>query len=179
MSYWYASLYVVVEAWGKLGFSDPVVDRLLADSPDLRTLLRRFRNAIFHYQESLVSPKIVELLKLGSVHVHWMVALHDEIVRAFRSYLDALMVTDDQRRELREDIESIFKWFPYRDAESIDSLERTLARAREMLHNNADDDSDQRRSLQQAVEEGMRALRERYPGWVQFRERLLREAGVE
>ena len=29
MCYWYSSLHVVVEAWEELGFSDPVIDRLL------------------------------------------------------------------------------------------------------------------------------------------------------
>jgi hypothetical protein len=126
MCYWYASLHVVIEAWDELGFTDPVVDRLLAHPMDYRRLLRRYRNAVFHYQDSVLSPKIVELLETGGVHVYWVRALHDEMVRAFNEYLGGLVVTDEQRSELRESIQSIVNWYPHRETRAVDSLERTL-----------------------------------------------------
>ena len=77
MCYWYSSLYVVVEAWDQLGFSEPVIDRLLPHPKQFRTLLRRHRNAIFHCRQSLLDPRVVELLAHGAVHVYWVWALHE------------------------------------------------------------------------------------------------------
>jgi hypothetical protein len=46
MSYWYGTLYVVIEGWKELKLSDPKIDALL-DSPNVE-LLRRYRNGVFH-----------------------------------------------------------------------------------------------------------------------------------
>jgi hypothetical protein len=43
----HSALYVVLEAWQKLGFRDPKVDELLQS--DLVPLLERFRHETFHY----------------------------------------------------------------------------------------------------------------------------------
>lgn len=94
MCYWYSSLNVVVEAWDHLGFSDPVVDRLLAHPKQFRALLRRYRNAVFHYQKSLLDPRFIELLAHGAVHVFWISALHGEFVRFLAEHLSAQMVKD-------------------------------------------------------------------------------------
>ena len=52
----YALLYVVVEGYNELGCQDSSVDSLLA-RPGFLEAFRRFRNAIFHFQEAIVSPK--------------------------------------------------------------------------------------------------------------------------
>jgi hypothetical protein len=66
MSYWYASLYVVVEAWDELQLTDPVVDQLLCHPRDYRALLRRYRNSVFHFQKSMLSDKVVNLFAAGT-----------------------------------------------------------------------------------------------------------------
>ena len=55
MEYWYGGLYVVCEGWQELGLKDEAVDKLLAD-PKLK-LLRKYRNAAFHYQKDYLNPK--------------------------------------------------------------------------------------------------------------------------
>lgn len=50
MSYWYGSLYVVIEGWKELEFSDPVIDLLLLD-PKVKQL-RLYRNGTFHFQKN-------------------------------------------------------------------------------------------------------------------------------
>jgi hypothetical protein len=179
MCYWYSSLHVVVEAWDELGFSDPVIDRLLAHPKQLSSLLRRHRNAIFHYQRSLLDPRFVELLATGAVHVYWIRALHDEFVRFLADDLAATMVTDAQRAELRESIESIIHWYPSREAPIVESLERTLASGRELLGKYPDDQSEERREVERALESTEATLREGRQNWATLRARILREAGVE
>lgn len=48
-SLWYSTLQVVVEGWEALGFEDVRVDELLADTR-MRSLLRRYRNGVVHFQ---------------------------------------------------------------------------------------------------------------------------------
>ena len=59
----YALMYVVVEGYLELGYQDPAVDPLLAQSRFLDPF-RRFRNPVFHYQGDLVSPKLQAFLDL-------------------------------------------------------------------------------------------------------------------
>ncbi|HSS50965.1 MAG TPA: hypothetical protein VLX28_18645 [Thermoanaerobaculia bacterium] len=178
MCYWYSSLQVVVEAWDTLGFSDPIIDQLLAHPQQLKKLLRRYRNATFHYQPSLLDPKFIELLENGAVHVYWVRALHDEFVRFFAEFISA-KVTDNQQAELRENVETALHWFPYREAPQLESLERTLSYAQDMLAKYPDDQSEERQELQRTLESGEETLREGSRKWAILRAHILREAGVE
>jgi hypothetical protein len=178
MCYWYSSLQVVVEAWDALGFSDPVIDQLLAHPKQFRTLLRRHRNATFHYQPSLLDPRFIELLAHGAVHVYWVRALHDEFVRFYAELLSAKMVTTGQRTELRENIEAVLHWFPYREPPHLESFGRTLSYGRDMLARYPDDQSDERKEIQRMLESGEATLREGRQNWAMLRAQILREAGV-
>src|SRR5208282_3830685 len=63
MSYWHAGLFVVVEGWQSLGLHDSVLDKLLA-SPNVG-LLKRFRNAVFHYQKNFLDQRFVDMVREG------------------------------------------------------------------------------------------------------------------
>jgi hypothetical protein len=60
-SSWLASLFVVVEGWQKLCLHDDEVDRLL-DAKFL-DLLRRNRNAIFHYQPEYLDNRVLQFVQ--------------------------------------------------------------------------------------------------------------------
>jgi hypothetical protein len=53
---WLGTLQVVLEGWDELRISDTEIDQLL-DHAVNRTRLRRFRNATFHYQETIRGPQ--------------------------------------------------------------------------------------------------------------------------
>ena len=179
MCYWYASLHVVIEAWDTLGFSDPIIDRLLAHPKDFRALLRRYRNGVFHFQSSLLDPKILDFLKHGSAHVYWVHALHDELVRFCAARLARWVATDKQLAELRSGLESTIHWYPHREAPHIESLEHTLSHGRELLARYPDDCSSQREELEQALASAEATLRQGRHDWAALREQMLREAGIE
>ena len=65
---WYASLYVVVEGWQEIGLADTEVDQALnwLEVNDEIRILRRFRNAVFHFPKELADIRIVDLLLLGA-----------------------------------------------------------------------------------------------------------------
>ena len=76
MSYWYASLYVVVEGYRELDLHDPEIDQLI-DSATVDKL-RRFRNAVYHYQELWLSPKRLDFLQEES-GPEWLGRLHSRL----------------------------------------------------------------------------------------------------
>jgi hypothetical protein len=67
LSVWYALLYVVIEGYLELNGDDEEVDKLLANE-EMVSLLRRFRNATFHYQENPLSDKLIDFLLAEDSH---------------------------------------------------------------------------------------------------------------
>jgi hypothetical protein len=79
MSYWYGGLYVVIEGWQELGLRDPTIDSLLASSNV--SLLKRFRNGVFHFQREYFDARFSEILQ-SSDSVPWV----SELSSAFGGY---------------------------------------------------------------------------------------------
>jgi hypothetical protein len=81
MSYWYGSLYVVVEGWRELRLADPEVDHLLQSSHV--ELLRRYRDGFLHYQRELWGDRFVAFLGEGGESCDGVREIH----RALGRYL--------------------------------------------------------------------------------------------
>jgi hypothetical protein len=88
MSLWYGCLYVVIEAWRELGLRDQEVDNLLASGH--ADLLRRYRNAVFHYQKEYWPEKFVAFLREGESSAAWVRAVHNELQRYLTDRLNSL-----------------------------------------------------------------------------------------
>lgn len=80
MSYWYGSLYTVIEGWRELGLHDPKIDQLLT-SPNVEAL-RLFRNATFHYQSQWLHVKHHTFMASPD-SVPWVRRLHAAFSRYF------------------------------------------------------------------------------------------------
>lgn len=81
LSVFYGLMYVVVEGYEECGFRDAKLDALLA-SPHL-VVLKRYRNAIFHFQRNFhSSEKILDLLESDPI-VPWLRSLWKELHRWF------------------------------------------------------------------------------------------------
>jgi hypothetical protein len=79
MGLWFGALYIVVEGWQEARLSDPEIDTLLT-SPNV-PLLRRFRNAMFHFQgDEWLSTKLSDFAKSPDC-VPWVDALMKEFGR--------------------------------------------------------------------------------------------------
>jgi hypothetical protein len=112
LTYYYSSLYVVIEGWQKLKFKSPLIDFLLERQPGLLDGMRRFRNATFHMQIELESPKYSALLRTGKKHVLLVKLLHDSFVRYFAEWVDAFPGTKDQRTQFRDQVFAFVGWIP-------------------------------------------------------------------
>ena len=57
-SQWLASLYVVAEGWDSLKLSDTAIDKLLSVYEDYVLIIKRCRNAVYHYQKDILDKRI-------------------------------------------------------------------------------------------------------------------------
>lgn len=80
LSYWFSSLYVVIEGWKQMGLSDKKIDALL--DPQNVNLLRRYRNGVFHFQKDYFDERFLGFLRNGVSRIEWVRNLHHE----FESY---------------------------------------------------------------------------------------------
>src|ERR1035438_8622720 len=58
ISHWLASEYVVLEGWRELGITGGRVSKLLELYPEHQETLRRCRNAVYHFQNHPLDPRI-------------------------------------------------------------------------------------------------------------------------
>ena len=80
MSYWYGSLYVVIEGWRQLGLSDSKIDPLLL-SPNVR-LLKKYRDGVFHFQRNYYDERFLNFINSAD-SVQWVRKLHSELGKYF------------------------------------------------------------------------------------------------
>jgi len=123
-AYWCASLFVVVEGWEANGFSDSVIEQLLAHPAGYKALLRKFRNAVFHYQPALIEPRMLDFLRADNM---WSFTLHDEFCRFFRDWVDTFPGSGELKTQYLKDIAGIVGWIPDRPGEQeISDLEQMV-----------------------------------------------------
>src|SRR5207249_3264952 len=88
MSYWYGSLYVIVEGWQDLKLTDPDVDELLA-SPYV-DVLKRYRNGVFHYQRAMWDRRFLDFIREGEASATWARQLHVGLGTWLQSYVETM-----------------------------------------------------------------------------------------
>ncbi|GAB7025300.1 hypothetical protein [Geotalea toluenoxydans] len=151
-SQWFASLYVVIEGWGELKLQDAAIEKLLSEFDALQSLLRRYRNGVFHFQPNLLDKRFTELAKSTYNWTRWIRVLHDEFVRYFSDWLAGLSIDPDESREIKESIKASIGWIP--DETLTDKIRnlQTLVIESEALLAGASDDSLAGKELQEAIE---------------------------
>ena len=80
-NYWFASLYVVIEGWEQIGLRDKDVDPLR--NTENRDLLRRYRNAILHFQPDFTDTRFTDFIFAHRDTYPWAAELTDALVRFF------------------------------------------------------------------------------------------------
>lgn len=86
VSVWYALLYVVVEGYLEIKGEDETINRLIADQEKVNSL-RRFRNAIFHFQEDPFSEKLLGFLNMKDTET-WVHNLNGSFKSFFERTFD-------------------------------------------------------------------------------------------
>ena len=103
----------MIEGWRDRSFDDPTIHQLLGLGSHAE-LLRRYRNAIYHYQPTLIEPRPVAFLAEAEEAVPWTDTLHHEFCRFFDEML-ASIPGQSNRRRLRESVIALIGWLPMDD----------------------------------------------------------------
>lgn len=104
MTYWFGALQVVIEGYRELRCEDPEIEALLR-SPNAN-LLRRFRNAAFHYQRDAAPDKLIALLDSDEA-LEWVQALERALGESILGHAQAATGAEARDRIVAaaEDIE--------------------------------------------------------------------------
>ncbi|EJN16303.1 hypothetical protein PMI42_00138 [Bradyrhizobium sp. YR681] len=100
MAVFYGLFYVVIEGYRELGLKDESIDALL-EAHDYESRLRRFRNAVFHYQEDPFDRRLIEFLDAKDSE-HWGKALYEAFEKFFAKVLP-IRQTVERLRNLEAD----------------------------------------------------------------------------
>lgn len=112
VSHWLAAEYVVLEGWRELGVKGGPVSTLLNLYPEHQETLRRCRNAVYHYQNQLLDPRIVKCIQNEDEELTWAAALHEEFQRFLAAYPYLHPGSFSEQSELAEEIAACIGWSP-------------------------------------------------------------------
>ena len=111
-SQWYGSLYVVIEGWEELKLEDKIISKLLNEHQNLKDLLRRYRNGVFHFQPKLLDNRFTDFEKTKNNSHLWIELLHRQFVRFFSDQLANLPGDKGQQTEIKDSLKQIIGWIP-------------------------------------------------------------------
>ena len=101
--HWIASVYVATEAWKELGILDPTITEIITAYDDLFQHMRRFRNAVYHFQRKPMGDKIMNYCQAPESMA---------FVRALQFELQRFLVNLIPQNELRDELRLSIAWWP-------------------------------------------------------------------
>lgn len=129
VAHWLAAEHVVLEGWTDLKISDQRVTRLLSVYPEHANLLRRCRNAVYHFQKSPLDDRLTRMLLGEDEEITWSVALHFEFQGVLLQLADQLRSAGAHGRQVVVSLAGAIGWFPRHPY--ADEVEPLLASCRE------------------------------------------------
>jgi len=172
MSYWYASLHVVIEGWESLGLHDPVIDALLAHEGNFKSLLKRYRNATFHFSPDLLDARVVKMIDLGENGVFWAHALHSEFVRYLDSYVNAVSCGDEEDVASKQSLRNLLGWLPEDDNPVVEARS-AIASMEALLGRSSDQPAEAQAEIRAAIADARVLLRDLIAAQEELRQSLL------
>ncbi|MCJ8315408.1 MAG: hypothetical protein MJK11_20870 [Pseudomonadales bacterium] len=110
-SQWLASLYVVIEGWESLTIPDERIDKLLSAYGDYLLTVKRCRNAVYHYQKSILDKRVEKAVSDADL-LNWAGALLEEFVRFLFMYPITLHGLCDESLHLQKEYFDLIGWIP-------------------------------------------------------------------
>ncbi|MEP3348810.1 MAG: hypothetical protein ABJN96_02525 [Marinomonas sp.] len=107
----FASMYVVIEGWQQLKLQDVEIDRILQKNQDGVLLLKRARNAVYHFQKEMYGEKMTSFAyEFGKDS--WVVDLYYEFVRFLGEYPKKICPFGEQQEHFVFQFYEILGWEP-------------------------------------------------------------------
>lgn len=158
-SLWYGSLFVVIEGWETLKLKDDTINDLLVEHDELKSLLRRYRNGVYHFQPNLLDNRFVAFGSTKNNSYLWAKLLHEEFVRYFSDWLAALPGDQEQNSEIKETIKRIIGWVPENTFnDEIRSLSHLIQESEAMIKDRKETQADN--ELKDIIEKTKKLLQE-------------------
>jgi hypothetical protein len=110
-SHWMASLYVAIEGWYNLKQDDKGINQLLSKYEDYILILKRCRNAVYHYQTSILDKRIQNAFRQNELST-WADALQSEFERYLFIYPIKNFGISPESMDLQKDYFGCIGWKP-------------------------------------------------------------------
>lgn len=108
---WFASEYVVLEGWKELKLNHDPIDSLIDEQADKVALLRRCRNAVFHYQKIPFEQRLMDFA-LEPAASEWLGVLHREFLIYILQYPGLNFPEECRNEQFEELFFEIIGWIP-------------------------------------------------------------------
>jgi hypothetical protein len=149
VAHWLAAEYVVLEGWCEIGGSDPVIDEILRAYHDHCDILRRCRNAVYHYQKEILDKRIRACATNRDEELSFAGALHFEFQRFLLEYPSSFGGTREDIATLREELSGCIGWFP--DKSAIGRVWRVKEGLLELMERVGEDSTELAKHIQTEV----------------------------
>jgi len=110
-SQWLSSLYVVIEGWQSLGFSNDRIEKLLSTYDDYVLTVKRCRNAVYHYQKDVLDKRVEKAVSDTDILI-WAGALLDEFIRFLFMYPILINGLCEESLYLQKEYLDLIGWVP-------------------------------------------------------------------
>lgn len=100
----FASMYVAIEGWKNLKLDDPKIEHIIEKNNEGIKLLRRARNAVYHFQKEMYGEKMTAFaIEFG--RDSWVMDLYYEFIRFIAEYPSKVYPFDERQEEF------VFKYY--------------------------------------------------------------------
>jgi len=111
-AHWLAAEYVVLEGWKQLDHHDRRLDKLLSLYPENVELLRRCRNAVYHFQAEILDKRILKCIANENEVSIWSIALHFEFQRYLLNFPYSFYGSQEEQEKLADEMAKCVGWWP-------------------------------------------------------------------
>lgn len=154
IAHWLASERVVLEGWTELGLTDNTIHLLITRYPEHCDVLRRCRNAVYHFQTELLDSRIAKCLLDENEELKWCFAIHYEFQRYLVKYPYLLKGSWEECNELAIEIRKAIGWHPVDtpSAQALALYEKCMAFNEQIKFDNSQSGVDARTLITSTLE---------------------------
>ena len=111
-AHWLAAEYIVLEGWQRIGRDDPKLNKLLSLYPENVEVLRRCRNAVYHFQTEILDKRILKCTANENEEMIWSIALHFEFQRYLLNLPYSFYGSQEEQENLADEMAACIGWWP-------------------------------------------------------------------
>lgn len=139
--YWlpyYANLYTAIEGWRELKLNNHQIDVLIKSNPERISKLRRLRNAVFHYQTSMLDDRLRDFFGAERA-VEWAYLLNEQFNQFYHdTFYTDIQGTIQEKRRARKTVKDFIGWYPNTIDDTIENHKNMFRRFKKLARKKDD-----------------------------------------